>query len=164
MQDSAVTAHVSTITNVNTLHPISEVSEEDYPAFSQTASRKSELLSMYEARRAEVEAWMASLLDPQTNEMTDVENMNLSLLSERQQLENDSRELKTPISMEALNYADLVKVEFPNEPEVYNRFLDVMKNFKSQSIDKPGVIYRVSELFAGHARLIQGFNSFLSLK
>ena len=88
----------------------------------------------------------------------------LSLLSERQQLENDSRELKTPISMEAVDYADLVKVEFPNEPEVYNRFLDIMKDFKGQSIDKPGVIYRVSELFAGHARLIQGFNSFLSLK
>lgn len=36
-----------------------------------------------------------------------------------------------------------------------------MKDFKSQSIDTPGVIQRVSELFAGHPNLIQGFNTFL---
>jgi histone deacetylase complex regulatory component SIN3 len=54
-----------------------------------------------------------------------------------------------------------------------------MKDFKSQayvllidlflnehlltelSIDTPGVINRVSELFAGHPNLIQGFNTFL---
>ncbi|RKP34752.1 hypothetical protein BJ085DRAFT_15119 [Dimargaris cristalligena] len=36
-----------------------------------------------------------------------------------------------------------------------------MKDFKSQAIDTPGVINRVSDLFRGHARLIQGFNTFL---
>ncbi|KAM0251841.1 hypothetical protein ACHAP5_001504 [Fusarium lateritium] len=36
-----------------------------------------------------------------------------------------------------------------------------MKDFKSQAIDTPGVINRVSELFAGHPNLIQGFNTFL---
>ena len=36
-----------------------------------------------------------------------------------------------------------------------------MEDFKSQAVDTSGVIYRVSELFAGHSRLVQGFNSFL---
>lgn len=37
----------------------------------------------------------------------------------------------------------------------------IMKDFKSQGIDTPGVIDRVSTLFRGHAVLIQGFNTFL---
>ncbi|KMU86686.1 paired amphipathic helix protein Sin3a [Coccidioides immitis H538.4] len=36
-----------------------------------------------------------------------------------------------------------------------------MKDFKSQAIDTPGVIQRVSTLFNGHPTLIQGFNTFL---
>lgn len=36
-----------------------------------------------------------------------------------------------------------------------------MKEFKSQSIDTPGVIARVSNLFRGHPELIVGFNTFL---
>lgn len=36
-----------------------------------------------------------------------------------------------------------------------------MKDFKSQAIDTPGVIDRVSNLFRGHPGLIQGFNTFL---
>lgn len=44
---------------------------------------------------------------------------------------------------------------------MYNDFLDIMKEFKSQSIDTPGVITRVSHLFKGHPELIVGFNTFL---
>lgn len=36
-----------------------------------------------------------------------------------------------------------------------------MKDFKSGAIDTPGVIGRVSSLFAGNPELIQGFNTFL---
>ena len=36
-----------------------------------------------------------------------------------------------------------------------------MKEFKTQSIDTPGVIARVSCLFKGHPELIVGFNTFL---
>jgi paired amphipathic helix protein Sin3a len=36
-----------------------------------------------------------------------------------------------------------------------------MKDFKSGAIDTPGVIERVSTLFAGNPNLIQGFNTFL---
>ncbi|KUI70868.1 Paired amphipathic helix protein pst1 [Cytospora mali] len=66
-----------------------------------------------------------------------------------------------PILNDALSYLDQVKVQFSEQPDVYNRFLDIMKDFKSQTIDTPGVINRVSELFAGHPNLIQGFNTFL---
>lgn len=62
---------------------------------------------------------------------------------------------------DALSYLDQVKYKFGNQPQVYNDFLDIMKEFKSQSIDTPGVIERVSNLFKGHPELIVGFNTFL---
>ncbi|KAG0953193.1 hypothetical protein G6F57_001621 [Rhizopus arrhizus] len=62
---------------------------------------------------------------------------------------------------DALTYLDQVKVRFSDQPDVYNRFLDIMKDFKSQAIDTPGVIERVSALFKGHPTLISGFNTFL---
>ncbi|KAI8376680.1 hypothetical protein EDC96DRAFT_551369 [Choanephora cucurbitarum] len=62
---------------------------------------------------------------------------------------------------DALTYLDQVKVKFSEQPEVYNQFLDIMKEFKSQAIDTPGVIERVSSLFRGHPALISGFNTFL---
>lgn len=62
---------------------------------------------------------------------------------------------------DALSYLDQVKIQFYNQADVYNNFLDIMKDFKSQSIDTPGVIDRVSSLFRGHPNLIQGFNTFL---
>ena len=60
---------------------------------------------------------------------------------------------------DALSYLDQVKFKFGNQPQVYNDFLDIMKEFKSQSIDTPGVIARVSCLFKGHPELIVGFSS-----
>ncbi|XP_045442566.1 paired amphipathic helix protein Sin3a isoform X8 [Pipistrellus kuhlii] len=62
---------------------------------------------------------------------------------------------------DALSYLDQVKLQFGSQPQVYNDFLDIMKEFKSQSIDTPGVINRVSQLFKGHPDLIMGFNTFL---
>lgn len=66
-----------------------------------------------------------------------------------------------PILNDALSYLDQVKVQFADQPDVYNQFLDIMKDFKSGAIDTPGVIGRVSHLFAGNPDLIQGFNTFL---
>uniref|UniRef100_A0A673JF71 Paired amphipathic helix protein Sin3a n=1 Tax=Sinocyclocheilus rhinocerous TaxID=307959 RepID=A0A673JF71_9TELE len=54
---------------------------------------------------------------------------------------------------DALSYLDQVKLQFGSQPQVYNDFLDIMKEFKSQS--------RVSQLFKGHPDLIMGFNTFL---
>lgn len=38
-----------------------------------------------------------------------------------------------PILNDALSYLDQVKVRFSDMPDVYNRFLDIMKDFKSQA-------------------------------
>lgn len=62
---------------------------------------------------------------------------------------------------DALSYLDQVKYKFNNQPQVYNDFLEIMKEFKSQCIDTPGVITRVSNLFKGYPELISGFNTFL---
>lgn len=62
---------------------------------------------------------------------------------------------------DALSYLDQVRLQFEKKPKVYNQFLDIMKDFKSSTIDTPGVINRVSELFEGHTDLIVGFNTFL---
>lgn len=73
---------------------------------------------------------------------------------------------------DALTYLDKVKIQFSDTPTIYNQFLDIMKDFKSQeyifpflshfiSIDTPGVIERVSTLFNGYPSLIIGFNTFL---
>ncbi|KAJ7773027.1 hypothetical protein B0H16DRAFT_1880538 [Mycena metata] len=66
-----------------------------------------------------------------------------------------------PNFTDALSYLDAVKNKFHDQPNVYNHFLEIMKEFRSQTIDTPGVIQRVSHLFNGHPDLIQGFNTFL---
>uniref|UniRef100_A0A8C3S0P1 Paired amphipathic helix protein Sin3b n=1 Tax=Chelydra serpentina TaxID=8475 RepID=A0A8C3S0P1_CHESE len=69
-----------------------------------------------------------------------------------------------PLQVEdALSYLDQVKIRFGSDPATYNGFLEIMKEFKSQSIDTPGVIRRVSQLFHEHPDLIVGFNAFLPL-
>lgn len=62
---------------------------------------------------------------------------------------------------DALSYLDQVKYQYSDQPQIYNNFLDIMKEFKSHCIDTPGVIERVSTLFKGHTELIYGFNMFL---
>lgn len=63
---------------------------------------------------------------------------------------------------DALNYLDQIKNTFDStRPQVYNDFLVTMKEFKSQIIDTPTVIERVSNLFQDHPELIVGFNAFL---
>ncbi|XP_017476361.1 PREDICTED: uncharacterized protein LOC108366452 isoform X1 [Rhagoletis zephyria] len=62
---------------------------------------------------------------------------------------------------DALSYLDQVKFQYADQPQIYNNFLDIMKEFKSHCIDTPGVIQRVSTLFKGHTELIYGFNMFL---
>lgn len=61
----------------------------------------------------------------------------------------------------ALDFLEKVKTVFEDRPMVYARFLDIMKEFKAHTIDTPGVIMRVKQLFQGHSDLILGFNTFL---
>ncbi|KAJ3998729.1 hypothetical protein F5050DRAFT_1805683 [Lentinula boryana] len=75
---------------------------------------------------------------------------------------DNAMQIDRPLNVtDALSYLDAVKNKFSTRPDVYNHFLDIMKEFKSQQIDTPGVIKRVSALFQGHHSLIQGFNTFL---
>jgi histone deacetylase complex regulatory component SIN3 len=40
---------------------------------------------------------------------------------------------RSPWWQDALSYLDQVKVRFVDQPDVYNKFLDIMKDFKSQA-------------------------------
>lgn len=71
---------------------------------------------------------------------------------------SSGRQLKVE---DALAYLEQVKTQFEGQPMVYNDFLDIMKEFKAQTIDTTEVIKRVSQLFRGHKELILGFNTFL---
>lgn len=62
---------------------------------------------------------------------------------------------------DALSYLERVRQQFMQTPEKYNEFLEVMKEFKSHTIDTHGVILRVTKLFRFHPDLIDGFNTFL---
>lgn len=62
---------------------------------------------------------------------------------------------------DALAYLERVKAEFNDQPEIYNKFLQIMRDFKANAIDSNGVIYRLVHLFMGHQSLIAGFNAFL---
>ena len=41
--------------------------------------------------------------------------------------------VRLTLTQDALSYLDQVKVRFVDQPDVYNRFLDIMKDFKSQA-------------------------------
>mmetsp|Transcript_36011 Transcript_36011/g.80148 ORF Transcript_36011/g.80148 Transcript_36011/m.80148 type:complete len:1160 (+) Transcript_36011:163-3642(+) len=62
---------------------------------------------------------------------------------------------------DALSYLREVKNRFSDQKDVYDTFLEIMKEFKAQRIDTAGVISRVKKLFKGHRELILGFNTFL---
>eukprot|EP01105_Mastigella_eilhardi_P019844 TRINITY_DN4688_c0_g1_i4.p1 TRINITY_DN4688_c0_g1~~TRINITY_DN4688_c0_g1_i4.p1 ORF type:complete len:249 (-),score=61.02 TRINITY_DN4688_c0_g1_i4:108-854(-) len=61
----------------------------------------------------------------------------------------------------ALEFLEQVKRNFAQEHGVYEEFLGIMKDFKQQSVDTPGVVARVRKLFQGYPELLQGFSMFL---
>ncbi|GAV99213.1 Paired amphipathic helix protein pst1 [Lentinula edodes] len=106
-----------------------------------------------------------SSTNSQEVEMADepaVVSVSSVVLSVNDHEEDNAMQVDRPLNVtDALSYLDAVKNKFSTRPDVYNHFLDIMKEFKSQQIDTPGVIKRVSALFQGHHSLIQGFNTFL---
>uniref|UniRef100_A0A0X3PJQ5 Histone deacetylase interacting domain-containing protein n=1 Tax=Schistocephalus solidus TaxID=70667 RepID=A0A0X3PJQ5_SCHSO len=73
----------------------------------------------------------------------------------------ESSTMLRPKVADALSYLDLVKARFSNQHAIYTEFLDVMREFKAQTIGTDVVIRRVRELFDGHPDLIDGFNTFI---
>ncbi|CAE6441783.1 unnamed protein product [Rhizoctonia solani] len=62
---------------------------------------------------------------------------------------------------DAMSYLETIKVEFQDKPVVYDRFMDIMRDFRNEIINTPEVIDQVLLLFGDHIALIQGFNAFL---
>lgn len=115
-------------------------------SFNLSAPAKSEKLSSPQQGKS-----------PVPEETSDEQRIPQGLLNR-----SSSSSMYKPLNVkDALLYLDQVKMQFYSQADVYNNFLDIMKDFKSQSIDTPGVIDRVSTLFRGHPNLIQGFNTFL---
>lgn len=96
------------------------------------------------------------LISPTSSSILAIQNLNPI----PQSLPDDGTQPQVKFE-NALDFLDQVKMQFQYQPKVYNQFLDIMKDFKAQCIDTPGVIARVSELFKGHKNLILGFNTFL---
>ena len=80
-----------------------------------------------------------------------------SVLSDENEIKHDEQ----PILNDALQFLDLVKVTTAYDPQIYNKFIDIMVDFKHGVIDTPSVIEKVSTLFTKNMALIQPFNSFL---
>ncbi|KAK4721458.1 hypothetical protein R3W88_011691 [Solanum pinnatisectum] len=68
---------------------------------------------------------------------------------------------------EAFSYLNQFKDTFPNQSEKYIKFLVIMMDFKSKSLDIShrihivGVIEKAKDLFKGHPSLLLGLNLFL---
>ncbi|KAF7332391.1 Sin3b [Mycena kentingensis (nom. inval.)] len=61
----------------------------------------------------------------------------------------------------ALTYLNIIKLRFAAEPAKYNNFIEIMKNYKNETIDAATGIERVVQLFHGYPSLIGGFKTFL---
>lgn len=73
----------------------------------------------------------------------------------------DSSDSQYAKQKHAMDFLYKVRVQYSNNPTVYNQFLEIMKDFKSGAIDTPEVITRVKSLFRGNDYLIREFNAFL---
>ncbi|KAL7298402.1 hypothetical protein TKK_0008598 [Trichogramma kaykai] len=62
---------------------------------------------------------------------------------------------------DAQSYLDKIKYQLQDQPQVYNDFLRIMKEFKSGDMDFPGVITMIYFLFQEHLNLINDLTHFL---
>ncbi|KAG8730736.1 Paired amphipathic helix protein Sin3b [Ceratobasidium sp. 428] len=73
-----------------------------------------------------------------------------------------SGEARIPKNLnDAFAYVNLVKNTYSDQPEVYDEFLNIMKEFKTGLATTAEVADRVEELFNGHPELISQFDVFL---
>lgn len=79
--------------------------------------------------------------------------------------EETAKELRPqPMVNDTLNYLDHVKVQYADRPQVYERFLDTMSQFKSGVLDNAGATSVVNALFADEPQLVRGFSALLPLR
>ncbi|KAJ7726062.1 hypothetical protein DFH07DRAFT_246063 [Mycena maculata] len=144
------------VDNPETLDSVQQSTEDTLQVLPAPAEEQPGLVAAAEDSAAREDAGL--LLQPTVNASPTIVDSAPVPFSDPQ----NHTPLDRPLNVtDALSYLDAVKNKFQDQPNVYNHFLDIMKEFKSQMIDTPGVIKRVSHLFNGHAILIQGFNTFL---
>lgn len=62
---------------------------------------------------------------------------------------------------DALSYFDIIKTHYAEFPDVYVRFLDVLKDFKQGTHDTPAIVATIAKLFADSRELVEQLNDFL---
>ena len=68
-----------------------------------------------------------------TCQMLSFANMYLMFQAHAAQVQGQQQQFQRLKVEDALSYLDQVKLQFGNQPQVYNDFLDIMKEFKSQT-------------------------------
>jgi hypothetical protein len=66
-----------------------------------------------------------------------------------------------PTLDDALSYVERVKAQFDTQPDVYKKFLDILRDWQAGNTDVPGVTGKISTLFSGDPELVRGFPTFL---
>ncbi len=69
--------------------------------------------------------------------------------------------IQTDLQSSTIEYLDKVKLAFGNNPEIYSKFLDIMKDYRASVINTQQVIESVGCLFHGQQLLVQGLAGFL---
>ncbi|KAI5238636.1 hypothetical protein E4T43_07237 [Aureobasidium subglaciale] len=62
---------------------------------------------------------------------------------------------------EALAYLDKIQTRYATQPEIYEAFLDIMKDLKKGAISPPDAVAHVSMLFEDDAELTKDFQQFI---
>ncbi|KAI8990134.1 paired amphipathic helix [Pilobolus umbonatus] len=62
---------------------------------------------------------------------------------------------------DAVGYLEQIKSEYEKQPEIYNKFLKIMHDFRLEKINTPQVLEQVTLLFRGKPWLIRNFLMFL---
>ncbi|KAL6123896.1 hypothetical protein ACLB2K_076413 [Fragaria x ananassa] len=84
-----------------------------------------------------------------------------STIKKSMSFDHNTSSQKLTTTNDALTFCKEVKNTFRDERKKYELFLDVMRNYKAQRVDRRNVIAVVDDLFKGHPKLISGFNTFL---
>lgn len=81
-------------------------------------------------------------------------------------MEDEHKRLKKddPDLSDAITYLTRVKEEFKDEQFIYDRFLELMRDYKQGRGDSHRIVLAVEQLFKGKKYLIDGFETFLPKK
>ncbi|KAF5390047.1 hypothetical protein D9757_003896 [Collybiopsis confluens] len=67
----------------------------------------------------------------------------------------------TEVYQSAIRYIHAVQDRYPDNPEVFDEFLDIIRDGNENRVDLSTTILRLEELFEGNQQLVEGFNAFL---